>query len=359
MINKEKIRQVLLSEVSVFFYIWLLLWLLPLFVSGEGDGGMPIDWHHTVITANLVLLTALNNFILLPKYLTRGRYLYYFVFVIVAIVLFSLLGEAVLEPFLFPHFKYSQFSMEGLRFAIIRNFFTVALFSSYKLLWNYQQKQNEISQLEKEKVESELKFLKSQINPHVLFNNLNNIYSYALEQSEKVPDMILKLSDIMRYMLYEAGETYVPLDKEIDYLRDFIELQKLRMEDRGDIRFNVEGNVDNQYIAPLLLIAFVENSFKHSMASSSQHICIKFEIIVDQSTLYFRAENPLDGHSSRTRESKKMKTEGIGLHNVQKRLEFLYPDRHKLNIRKEDSRFIVDLELKLENNGNKKSDNRR
>ena len=187
-----------------------------------------------------------------------------------------------------------------------------------------------------------MKFLKSQISPHVLFNNLNNIYSYALEGSSKTPQMILKLSELMRYMLDDAREKWVSLQKEIDYLRDYIELQKIRLEDRGDVRFEVEGNLENKQIAPLLLVAFVENSFKHGMSVSGEKIFIRIKVRVEDGKLYFSAVN---SHSQNVNSSDISDEKGIGLDNVRKRLELLYSTRHRLQVEQDEERFYVSLEI--------------
>jgi len=199
--------------------------------------------------------------------------------------------------------------------------------------------------LEKEKVESELKFLKSQINPHVLFNNLNNIYSLALEQSEQVPKMILKLSQLMRYMLYDSNEQYVMLEKEMEYLRDFIELQKLRLDESALITLHIEGNTENKKIPPLLLITFVENSFKHSMKTTDKHIEIIIRLEIKGSKLHFHTANT---YSESEDDYTNGKRGGIGLKNVTKRLDLIYGDNYQLKFYPNTEYYHVTLELELE-----------
>ncbi len=201
-----------------------------------------------------------------------------------------------------------------------------------------------MSELEKEKVESELKFLKSQINPHVLFNNLNNIYSYALEKSEKVPEMLLKLSEIMRYMLKDGTEPLVPLRKELSYLQNFVDLQKLRLEGRGDVQFTVEGDPKDHKIAPLLLVSFVENSFKHSMQAAVDDIYIDILVRIREDELTFEAKN---NYSEFKASEMEPDTGGIGLQNVKKRLQLIYNGQHALSINQTDDFFFVHLTLNL------------
>lgn len=291
---------------------------------------------------NIIVLSIVNNFVLLPQIIKKGRYGFYFATVIVTIVLFSLNEELVIEQILAPGSERSEWSMRGLYFALFRSTMIILIFSSYKLLWDYQSKLTKIKTLEKEKVESELKFLKSQVNPHVLFNNLNNIYSLALEKSPQVPEMILKLSQMMRYMLYDCNEQFVPLEKEINYLQDFIELQKLRLEENAMVNFSIEGDPENKKIAPLLLITFIENSFKHSMDTTDKPVEIIIRLELSDHTLKFHTANTYTPDAEND-----LNTEGIGLKNVKKRLELIYGDQHELNIYPENHYYHVTLDLEL------------
>jgi two-component system LytT family sensor kinase len=213
-----------------------------------------------------------------------------------------------------------------------------------KLAWDNLKKQNVLEELEKERAESQLQFLKSQLNPHFLFNNLNNLYSYAQEGSPKTSEIILQLSAIMRYMLYESKENFVDLAKEIQYLGDFIKLQELQMEDRGKVNFKVNGRPQGKLIAPLVLITFVENCFKHSMSGQAKDIEISIFADINEEEIHFRCENtfePVDNTSN------EYLTSGIGLANTRKRLELLYPGEHHLEAGPQEDRYVVDLRLPL------------
>ena len=160
-------------------------------------------------------------------------------------------------------------------------------------------KQKEVDKLEDAVKESQLQYLKSQINPHFLFNNMNNIYAYALEGSEKTPEIILELSGLLRYMLYECKEKFVPLEKEVEHLRKFVNLYRLQIEDRGKVEFSIEGLIKNHRIAPLILIVFVENAFKHSQSSQSNDIEIDIKVkISDDDKLYFQCSNSYEQTSN-------------------------------------------------------------
>ncbi|TDO21499.1 sensor histidine kinase [Pedobacter duraquae] len=193
--------------------------------------------------------------------------------------------------------------------------------------------------LESEKKDMELQFLKSQLNPHFLFNSLNNIYSLAYQKSDKTADAILKLSEIMRYMIYESNDSWVELSKEIEYVKSFIELQKLRFKDGAAVEFTLNGEIDGQHIVPLILISFVENAFKHGVANDPNDP-IKINVIANQKILHFSITNKKNTHN-------KDEMGGVGLNNVERRLQLLYPDRYKLNIVNSATHYTSELMLDI------------
>ncbi len=182
-------------------------------------------------------------------------------------------------------------------------------------------------------------FLKSQINPHFLFNSLNNIYSLAYQKSDATPDAILKLSEIMRYMLYESNENLVSLEKEIIYLRSFIELQKLRFKENAQVILEVEGQVHQQHILPFILISFVENAFKHGLATDPENP-IHINISVFEDKLLFTIKNKKSNLN-------KDQTGGIGMVNVKRRLDLIYPNQYKLTIENNTDDYSSELFLNL------------
>ncbi|MBC7913804.1 MAG: histidine kinase [Pyrinomonadaceae bacterium] len=193
--------------------------------------------------------------------------------------------------------------------------------------------------LENEKLVAELAFLKSQINPHFLFNSLNNIYSLTYQKSDKAPEAIMKLSEIMRYMLQESNEPQVKLSREIRYLENYIELQKLRFKGQAYVDLNITGQYAEQSIAPLILIAFVENAFKHGDVTDAAKP-IKIGIDIDNNTLVFELWNKKGGLN-------KDETSGIGLNNVKRRLDLLYHQKYLLTIDEQKSSYYCKLSLDL------------
>jgi two-component system, LytTR family, sensor kinase len=190
-----------------------------------------------------------------------------------------------------------------------------------------------------EKITMELAYLKSQINPHFLFNTMNNLYGLALSEPEKTPDIILKISEMMRYMLYESNEEKVPLRREIEYLNSYIELEKIRFEGDTFVNFTIEGNINQYQIAPLLLISFVENIFKHGNTQDA-HEPVEINLKIDNKQLIFRQINKI-----LVREKDKMG--GVGMKNVKRRLSLLYPNKHQLTVKTENGMYESELILEM------------
>ncbi|MBK5286245.1 MAG: histidine kinase, partial [Bacteroidia bacterium] len=201
---------------------------------------------------------------------------------------------------------------------------------------------NKVLELQKDNLQLELNALKAQVNPHFLFNTLNNIYSLALRKSEKTPEMILKLSDMMRYLLYECNVAQVPLQKEINFINNYIELEKIRHDKNVKIDFSLTGNLDDSEIAPLLLIPFVENSFKHGVNAlvGKGWVDIRLNIMNKKLSLVVVNSKPENNNGTG-------KEKGIGLENVKKRLELLYPGKYTLSIEPQEEKFLVNLSVDI------------
>lgn len=194
--------------------------------------------------------------------------------------------------------------------------------------------------------EAELKLLKEQLNPHFLFNTLNNLYGLSVVKSDKLPGLMLKLSDLLRYSLYETKETYVPLEKEITYLENYISLEKIRLEDSTDIRFEKSGHLSSQMIAPMLFIVFVENAFKYLGIIEAEKSMVAVSIKEENNILTFSCDNTVDAHDPNDENLEKGKS-GIGLQNAKKRLALMYPEKHTLTIKENNGIFSVVLKLNL------------
>ncbi len=191
---------------------------------------------------------------------------------------------------------------------------------------------------------SELHFLQSQLSPHFLFNTLNNLYGISLSQHEKIPSMLLKLSDLLRYSVYDAKELYVPLSDEIEYIKNYIDFERLRIGDRLELDVSIEEVFgSNVKIAPLLLIVFIENAFKHSKNTLSDKIQISIMLKTFGKDILFAVKNSYDPEAE---SGKKDGYKGLGLENVQKRLDLLYPGKYELTILAKDNIYSVKLQIK-------------
>jgi sensor histidine kinase YesM len=189
--------------------------------------------------------------------------------------------------------------------------------------------------------ETELKLLKSQIHPHFLFNTLNNLYSLALEKSDRTPDLIIRLADMLSYIIYEGSYEKVPLTKEIEFIKSYIELQKVRYES-CDITFKVDGEINGSLIAPMILHTFIDNSFKHGADKDTGNPWIRISLSIRNGSLFLNVVNSIHEYSSSD-----IKTSGIGISNTMKRLDLLYLGRNELKIDKSDNKYSVSLRLDL------------
>jgi two-component system sensor histidine kinase LytS len=199
--------------------------------------------------------------------------------------------------------------------------------------------------LDKERKENELRHLKAQLNPHFLFNTLNNLYGLSVAESKKLPDLMLKLSELLRYSLYDTNQQYVELQKELNYIGNYVELERIRLSEKTDIALQITGDFSERYIAPLMLIVFIENSFKHLSAARNQQAFVNIVIELADGVLHLRTRNSVDPEYI---PQKNVSRGGIGLKNVRQRLDLIYPQKYNLVISKELAYFETDLTINLD-----------
>jgi len=225
--------------------------------------------------------------------------------------------------------------------SLLIGIFVFAVSTSYKIISEWYIHERKRKELENEKLVSELSFLKSQVNPHFLFNTLNNIYSLSMDHSEHTSESIMKLSQLLRYMIYETEEEYVSLEKELAYIQDYIDLQKIRWTDHVELSLDIDGSIIGKRIEPMLLIPFIENAFKHGIDySAPSWIRIKIDLS-DPKQIVLRVANSNFAKISHDKNS------GIGLQNVQKRIKLLYPDSHTLSIESSKETFSITLVITM------------
>lgn len=322
--------------------IFQLILHILVFIFYSFDKDHPqIGGHHFTFFLNYALAAFLINYWLLPRFFYRKNYLQFVLLLLLLIGMVIFVEERVLEPIYFPGQRADSFP--GVFFTTVQVLPVITILVGFKFAWDAIGKQREVDQLKAAVQESELQFLKSQINPHFLFNNLNNLYSYAIENSPKTPTIILELSGVLRYMLYECRARYVPLHKELDQLENFTQLNQLQIEERGVVNFKRHDIPGGYEIAPLILIVFIENAFKHSQASQSENIYIDIEIRVSEAgSLDFYCKNNFQPTTNTQNLA-----QGIGLENVRKRLELVYPNAYQLEIREQENLYDVHLNIQL------------
>lgn len=287
-------------------------------------------------------LVYINIYILIPFYLYRKKYLYYAVLLVLAMVSMAYADQLIKR--LYIHFGYTIYTytsglgIKSLFSEAVGLFYLAGFATGVKLSKDWIQNQQLMKEKEKQYLETELNFLKTQIHPHFFFNTLNNLYSLTLKKSDQAPEVVLKLSALMSYMLYESNAPRVSLNKEISYLQNYLDLEKLRFGQRLVVHFEMEGQIDEVSILPMILILFVENSFKHGVKNNINKIIIEISLKVEGAFLFFKIKNPVG-------ENIPSENTGIGLKNARRRLELLYGKNYQLDISEKDNEFIVSLKM--------------
>jgi len=336
----KRARTVWESSKEVFFQV--ILHLLVFIVYSFDKNHPQIELHQGVFFLNYAVAAFIINYFLLPRYFYTKKYLYFAVLSLLLMAAVIIIEELIIERIFFPDTRGRNFS--GVIYPFVDILPIMVILTGFKFAWDALQKQQEVDELKATVEKSELQFLKSQINPHFLFNNLNNLYSYAIDNSPKTPSIILELSSVLRYMLYDCQEKFVLLGKEIEQLENFTKLNQLQIEERGVVSFQSQDIPSDYQIAPLILIVFIENAFKHSQESQSDNISIEIEIqLSEEGRLDFYCRNSYQ----RNNNASDLSSYGIGLDNVRKRLELLYPDTHLLNIQESENTFEVQLSIQL------------
>ncbi|SEC23948.1 Histidine kinase [Tenacibaculum sp. MAR_2009_124] len=297
--------------------------------------------HELAFFLNYFIASITINYLLIPKFLNTNKHLLFISLFTLTIGFVILIDEYFLEKLYFPDTRGTYFP--GILFSLLETLPLILLMVSFKIFWDFRKKQNEVKKLELHVKESELQFLKLQINPHFLFNNLNNLYSYSLENSPKTSTIIIELSSVLRYILYDCKADFVPLHKELDHLKNFTELNKLQIEERGVISYEENIGSSKFEIAPLILVVFIENAFKHSMLNQSGDISITINVNVsiDGVLSFICKNNYIPFHTKTNLQS------GIGLVNVKKRLELMYHDKYQLELKENENTYEVHLSMQL------------
>ncbi len=341
---KYQIGHFLQSQRFFHALFWILFYTFLLLVDRSA---LPLWFKLLKGLAEVVFYGAIvyiNILYLIPRLLETKKTLPYIISVLLLVILITPIKTLTLIFLYAKHPEIQQMIIDnqlGLYFICL---FVATASTVYKMTNVWLVQKNETRELKSQQLQSELKFLKAQINPHFFFNTLNNLYALTLKKSDLAPEIVLRLSEMMRYMLYESNEKRVPLEKEITYVRNYLELEKLRQGKNFDLEFNLSGEVDHQQIAPLIFIPFLENSFKHGLDNQIKSGFVHIDMHVTKTEVQLAIKNSKPPNII---DYKARKAGGIGLKNVKRRLEIIYPKKHELHIEDKPNTFKILLNLQL------------
>ncbi|MGZ9098482.1 MAG: sensor histidine kinase [Brevundimonas sp.] len=329
----------LTASVRLEWVALATVWLGSIAIN-EAVGGHGVGVLDLVMAVDRGLLGLLICFVLIPRFLGKGRNLAFLGWAAASIGIFTFIQIGLIQPAMM---RAGLPSTDCFRCYLALNLPAAASMAVVSLSWSVLEQQKKAAVAARERSDAELRFLRAQMNPHLLFNSLNNVYSYALERSERAPEMILKLSSVLRYMIYETGDGRVPLSQELQYLTDYFELQMLTTEGRGQTSLLIKSDGGDYSIAPLILVVLIENCFKHAV-DTVQPIQVEVAITVSAGILTLTTSNNLPAG----RTDGEAQPGGIGLTNVRRRLELLYPARFTLETGAAGDLYRASLTLHLD-----------
>lgn len=330
---------------SLYFVITVLRW-----------GGIHEDYEYSLKTTLIgfpieMILAYLNIYVLMPSFAFKKRLFTYIILVLVSILTMVIvkfnLTYYIVSTNVWPEGpSISHLTFNYVFDMMIGELYMVTFVTAIKTTLDFIYEHKRATDLEKTQLETELLFLKTQVSPHFFFNTLNNIYSLAVENSKKTPKIILKLSELMRYLLYETKAKRQSLENEILCIQNYLDLERVRHNDQLEIEMSISGDIQEKKIAPILLLSFIENAFKHGVHKNIGEVKITIDFSIRKDFLYFTISNPMP----KTTEHKEPfnQSSGIGLENVKKRLALGYNQNdYKLQIRNKNNMFVVKLKIKV------------
>ena len=344
-----------LFKIPLFYHIvfWSIYFLLNTLRWGSYFDDYGYSLKTTLIGFPIhMILCYLNIFILMPYLVYNKKYVLYVISVLGSIFIMVLV-KYNLTYWLVSHNVWPEgpeatekLSLNYTIDMMIGELYVITFVTAIKITLDYLKEHKRVALLEKTQLETELRFLKTQVSPHFFFNTLNNIYSLSVEKSNKTPRMILKLSELMRYLLYETRERRQTLEKEIIYIQNYLDLERVRYDENLEVNMYISGDIQDKKIAPILLLTFIENAFKHGADKNIGKVKININFKIIENFLYFTVTNPLPQISEHQKPNKK--AGGIGLVNAKKRLELGYnKNDYKLSIKQKKNKFVVKLKIKV------------
>ncbi len=343
------------NQLPIFFrhrilwhiFFWVVVYLAYVLMFGSYWG-----LYYEEVMKNLILMPAriVGTYALiywiLPLALQQKKFLLFTLLAILhAVVFATAIWLSIRLVNLFPeHFDYSELPIFHFNkiFSTLFSNYVIPMFAVTVVIfkkWYIDEQQKK--KLVKENLEAELSFLKSQVHPHFLFNTLNNLYALTLIKSEQTPDIVLKLSGLLDYMIYKSNDKFVPLEKEIEIIEGYIDLEKMRYNERLELKYDINGETNGHQIAPLILLPFIENSFKHGAGNDRSNPKISIKLNTYKEYLHLNVVNSIKVEAKKDESLSK----GIGLKNVRRRLALIYPDAHNLQIDQTENQFEINLKI--------------
>lgn len=348
MINLNPYFKKLDSHSPILFnlVLWLCAFVILLFIFSKQLSPIKIDYIYTISFLIIIAIPVLINlYILIPYFLKKERYLLFIVVFLFNLLLFSQLHLWLFEPLLdtfFPNYFFISYHSNTKLVTIFSVFLVATTLIKLSEDWFYfNRNENRVLKLQNEQIQLQLSSLRSQINPHFLFNSLNVIYALTIEKKEGVKDAIVQLSDILRYIIYDSDTEQVTIKDEIKLLQNYIEFQKFRIHGNNNINLEIDIDNDNFLMYPMLLLPLVENSFKHGIRDQQENAIIRINIKQKGNIFNFEIENYKDIDSIETTHNKS----GVGLENIKKNLDIVYPNAHQLTITDLNDKFTVQLKI--------------
>ncbi|MBL6446601.1 histidine kinase [Fulvivirga sp. 29W222] len=355
--NTTDIKKAVIRLVKKPLVYHLVFWI-SYFLFNTLRWGSYFDDYWYSLHSNLVefpihiILVYINLYYLLPRYIPNRlpKYLVLLFFAILAMSLVRIvLNYQFVTTEVWRESVIKEQSLFGYNYIIavfIGELYVVGLTTAIKLIIDWVRTQRRARELERRNHETELSFLRSQVQPHFFFNTLNNLYSLTLDKSDKAPETVLKLSDLMSYVIYKGKNNKVSLAEEVTHIQNYIDLERLRYGDNLVAEINISGNIQGKFIPPLILMPFVENSFKHGALYKNGAMPISISLNINSNVLYFKVKNS-KGSKSRHEQSS---NSGIGIQNTLRRLELLYDKNFNLDIIEDEHSYQIALKITLDEN---------
>ncbi len=345
------------EKYNITYKHHIIFWLIYFIFNTLRWGSYHDDFSLSLKT-NLIgfpihmALTYFNIYYLMPRFVYTKKYFAYAGLILLSLFVMLLvkfnLTYYLVSTDVMPEAaeEVNSLTLNYVITTMLGELYVVSFVTAIKITVDWLKEHNKLHDLERRQLTTELKFLRSQVSPHFFFNTLNNIYSLTLEKSGKAPEVVLKLSELMRYLLYATRKSEQDLQSEIECIQNYIDLERLRFDQSLQVEIRVSGDLKNKKIAPMLLVPFIENCFKHGASKNIGEMRIVVDIKVDDGFLHFKVANTIPVNNSTTNRSKR--SGGIGLSNVKKRLELGYDRKdYDLLIFEEEKMFRVNLKLKV------------